>query len=894
MSIVQEYCVAPGFNPDRVLPAVSNEYFAVPMTRTSIGVWSFDKLELRHKPLELHGHRKTITALAFGNRPATNVLCSCAGDYVIVWDIEVSQRNFNERKQIKGEIIGTSIGEINHCVFNADDTLVAVCVDVDVYILKSNTQTVLAVLDGHLNRVTGAEFCPHYSSTIVTISDDRTFKIWDLHSHSLVYQSCVITSSALVNICMNWDEPAFSVGSADGIVRTYDLTDGNDFRTLFQLDINSIKRKIKEASFKSQITGVRNGPKTISSRQTWKRSDGIIPANDNTGFMDRCEESIVGLCYAYPQGHREDSGVPSFLRSAVTDMLNKTAAVLLVATTSTLLQIDPKSLETLNSVDLQMEIPSKGNFASRGITLGALDFVSFNSGHNVWAVAGTLLENRIHVLNWPLVACANTPLEEETLNIESAMDLLSLHPDLNPNRERVTRSCELSMVATNPLCKNSPLSSKLTPISREKARSSSVNRRNSTPAAKKYDSMNQPITFKNKVKSSGYSTQAPKGKLFQPQTGKIRQPTLKRSQSLEAPLQLEDYPVNCGHPNEQISTRSVCETSAPITSLRFSGNGQNVASGLANKLAISFPLSTKKMGSTYQGHDAAVNSVYWSRDNSMIITASDDKSAIVWTCNPRETIMKISTTLDNFSDSDSATKKTNPLFPKEVKQSQFYYMDKFILLISGNGFYMYKYYLDTSKHEIRRYLTKSKYKLVKSWFLDSQCLTAMAAVNSFHSHISICAGSNRSYEVVDMNEGRSVSLVTDAHVRPIHAIALNEGSTYVSQPDAAYNVFATAAVADCIKLWDLRTNKCVQRFEGHVNKAIPCGLAISPCGQYLASGSEDKLTYLFDVRTGTYCDRLRGHSDVVSTVAFHPAKPLLASGSIDGNVVLYKPENWHS
>ena len=33
------------------------------------------------------------------------------------------------------------------------------------------------MLEGHDGPVTAAEFCPHYSATLVSISEDRTFKV---------------------------------------------------------------------------------------------------------------------------------------------------------------------------------------------------------------------------------------------------------------------------------------------------------------------------------------------------------------------------------------------------------------------------------------------------------------------------------------------------------------------------------------------------------------------------------------------------------------------------------------------------------------------------------------------------------------------------------------------
>lgn len=152
----------------------------------------------------------------------------------------------------------------------------------------------------------------------------------------------------------------------------------------------------------------------------------------------------------------------------------------------------------------------------------------------------------------------------------------------------------------------------------------------------------------------------------------------------------------------------------------------------------------------------------------------------------------------------------------------------------------------------------------------------------------MCAGTNKSVSVFDMNVGRNVRIMADVHTRPAHVICQNEGSTFVSHPSSAYDLFVTAAAGDCIKLWDLRADRCVRRYEGHQNRAYTCGLDLSPCGRYLATGSEDKTAYIFDLRSGTYCSKLGGHNDTVSDVAFHPLYPQLVTATLDGKLRLYK------
>lgn len=285
----------------------------------------------------------------------------------------------------------------------------------------------------------------------------------------------------------------------------------------------------------------------------------------------------------------------------------------------------------------------------------------------------------------------------------------------------------------------------------------------------------------------------------------------------------------------------------------------------------------------------AVNTVHWSNCGKFLITASNDKSAIVWDRRSGEVLLQLSTFSHNFKETQSSGKsKDATAFLKEVKGAQFFYMDKFILLIVCNCLCLYKYHLDGSKDDIKRYQVKSKYKLVKQWESPSQNLTALAAVNSFYSHLALCAGSNRDVEIFDLNIGQQSHVFSDVHVKPVHSIGLNEGSTFTSQPLDAFNVFATSSIMDCIKLWDVRTKGSVMRLEGHANNAHGCGLSFSPCGTFLGSGSEDKIVYVYDLRSGTYCQRLRGHSDVVSAVAFNPGWPLMAAGSTDGKIFLYK------
>jgi len=86
------------------------------------------------------------------------------------------------------------------------------------YLLKSCD--LVATLSGYISNVTASVFCPHQVSTLVTISEDRSFKIWDIDAAVLLYQSSVISSSSHLSIAMHPEHMHFSIGSSDGKVST--------------------------------------------------------------------------------------------------------------------------------------------------------------------------------------------------------------------------------------------------------------------------------------------------------------------------------------------------------------------------------------------------------------------------------------------------------------------------------------------------------------------------------------------------------------------------------------------------------------------------------------------------------------------------------------------------
>jgi eukaryotic-like serine/threonine-protein kinase len=108
--------------------------------------------------------------------------------------------------------------------------------------------------------------------------------------------------------------------------------------------------------------------------------------------------------------------------------------------------------------------------------------------------------------------------------------------------------------------------------------------------------------------------------------------------------------------------------------------------------------------------------------------------------------------------------------------------------------------------------------------------------------------------------------------------------TFAFSPDGRRLV--VGGEENTVQIWELATEK-VQTLRGHSGDVWATAFSPDPEGQWVASAGLDSTVKVWDVRTGKLVHNLRGHTGLVSSVAFSPDGRLLFSGSRDKTVKVW-------
>ncbi len=253
---------------------------------------------------------------------------------------------------------------------------------------------------------------------------------------------------------------------------------------------------------------------------------------------------------------------------------------------------------------------------------------------------------------------------------------------------------------------------------------------------------------------------------------------------------------------------------------------------------------------TLRGHRDAIGDVVWSPDGSLLVTASKDGTVIVWDGITYRHLHTITAHQDRVSAA---------AFDRPGR-----------MLATGSEDGMVHFWEVGSWRQLQTLDLKA----------DIPACTSLA----FSRGQDVLAASGRERAVlIDVATG---------HVRHrIHNLGKG-GFRYVEQIafDSTGATVATGGQDNRVRIWDASDGGLLATLGGHDGYVL-C-LAFSPDDQLLASAGEDKTIRVWSPQSGELLCVLEGHTDRIRGVSFLADGRLLASKSCDGTVRLWNCETW--
>jgi WD40 repeat protein len=368
-----------------------------------------------------------------------------------------------------------------------------------------------------------------------------------------------------------------------------------------------------------------------------------------------------------------------------------------------------------------------------------------------------------------------------------------------------------------------------------------------------------------------------------------------------------------------------------VTAVTFSHKGQLLASSSWDKTVCLWNIQVGEQVQCFEGHSSPVNVIAFTPDGQTLAVGSDDYGVILWedlSKSSQPSLFQSEETLSNVFEirrlatnyqpiktmalspdgqlvALATTDKMIHLFDKQsgnkVRDLKAHSAEINTLAFSPNG----KILASGS-----RYSTESELSDIPLCLWDVQTGKALKQLAGHTDHVMKVAFSPDGQILASASDDKTIRLwqVGEGPVHPpsnnlVGWVERSETHQTHSSPSSnnlvgwierseTHQTHSSPPSRNFVG-W-VERSETHQRFSkdilaGHTQ--FITGVAFSPDGKTLASGSWDKTVRLWDVQSAQEIKRLEGHTDHITTVAFSPDSKTIASGSRDKTVRLWDAQS---
>ena len=330
---------------------------------------------------------------------------------------------------------------------------------------------------------------------------------------------------------------------------------------------------------------------------------------------------------------------------------------------------------------------------------------------------------------------------------------------------------------------------------------------------------------------------------------------------------------------------------SPVTAVQFHPVYTVLASGSEDSTIKIWDYDSGELEQTLKGHTKPVQSLCFDSEGKFLISCSADLTVKIWDC---LNSYKCIRTLLGHDHSVSCVAFISGGKAGSAEGSS---------LASGTD----------------KLITASRDKTLRVWELETgYCVKTITGhddwirsvnVDTVDRKLAVTASNDQSVRVWDLTSGECKHLFRGhehvveyaVFVPPAANAAIRELTKTSSASSETALSDSCKYVVSCsrdktVKLWDCKTDTCIHTFSAHDNWVRQLDFIISPptdasphLHAYLISVSDDKTIRAWDLKTGRCVKTLQAHNHFVTCLHVKPNSSILATGSVDLEVKVWKP-----
>jgi WD40 repeat protein len=329
-----------------------------------------------------------------------------------------------------------------------------------------------------------------------------------------------------------------------------------------------------------------------------------------------------------------------------------------------------------------------------------------------------------------------------------------------------------------------------------------------------------------------------------------------------------------------------------------------VAAGADNTGIRIWELAGRRLVDTIPGQPGSLESVAFSPDGSMFITAGTDRTARVWDAKRLRPIAVLSGHTDSVVSAAFSPNGKFIVTASSDKTARVWVAQSGELVADLRG---HAAAVNTAVFSAdgRRVLTSSKDTTARVWS-TGMAHPALELTESGVPRLSkdpglvrllesasnsgLAGGFRTVQQVAFSRDGEFALLATDTDMTEIwrprtgERLALVPGTIAAFSPDA--QSFVTGAEDGSVRLYRTVGGEPVRQFMAHED--LISGLAFSSDGKMIGSAAEDKKARIIEVSSGNLIAQLDGHTDSLSGLWFSPDGTHVLTAGADKTAILWQ------